>query len=195
MVNAIKRRKETKKQHEVLANRIKHLQAVDKKENFEMKKIKTQIDKFNNIRKVKSQYEQKRREVLDYQKKEQDVKYKAAQMFKQQIQESIRIKREELLIKNKLIMEEVMREQDQAKMKKKKIQKDINKSEYRNRIAREKLEANSYNRKVQDLERVESDLVDKLENTQDIRRNIQESYKSLVYTQNEEDEEPIPFEH
>ena len=82
-------------------------------------KIKSQIEKFNSIRKVKSEYEQKRREVIENSKKEQDEKYKAAQVFKYQIEESIRQKRKEVLIKNKRIMEEVLRHQDQAKLRKK----------------------------------------------------------------------------
>ena len=50
MVHAVKRRKETQKQHEILANRIRHLNEIDRKENFKMRKIKNEIDKFNKIK-------------------------------------------------------------------------------------------------------------------------------------------------
>lgn len=119
MVNAVKRRKETQRQHEILENRIKHLQAIEKKENDRMKKIQTQIEKFNLIRKVRSEYFQKRNEMKEKFKEEQNQKYKAAQSYKKHIQQSIRQKREDLVVRNRRIMEEMMRNQDLYKLKKK----------------------------------------------------------------------------
>ncbi|CAI2378208.1 unnamed protein product [Moneuplotes crassus] len=186
MVNAVKRRKETQRQHKILENRIKHLQVIEKKENDRMKKIQSQIEKFNLIRKVRSEYFQKRIEMKEKFKEEQDQKYKAAQSYKKQIEQSIKQKRQDLVIRNRRIMEEIMRNQDLYKLKKKKLPVDKNKSEYRNRIAREKLEANSFNRKVQDLERVENDLIERLEDTQDHRRTLMDEYNSLVQFRAEE---------
>lgn len=73
-------------------------------------------------------------------------------------------------------MEEVLRENDQMRTGKRRLHKDDNKSEYKMKIAREKLEANMFTRKMQDLERQESALVEKLEHTQDQRRNMFENY-------------------
>lgn len=50
MLNAIKRRKESQKQHDTIINRIKHLQEAERKENFKMQQIQTQIEKFNAIK-------------------------------------------------------------------------------------------------------------------------------------------------
>lgn len=57
------------------------------------------------------------------------------------------MRRQEMLIKNREIMEKVLREKDQIKNKKKILQ-DPNKSEYKMRIAREKLEANMYSKVI-----------------------------------------------
>lgn len=181
MVNAVRRRKESQKQHEILQNRIRHLNDVERRENLQMIRIKTQIQKFNDIRKVQSEYSHKRNEVLENSRREEKEKYQAAQVFKNRIKENIKQKREEMLIRNKMIMEEVIRESDQAKSKNKKLVKENNKSEYKMRIAREKMEANIYNKKLQEMERIETSLVDRLENTQDTRKTLMDHYQSLVY--------------
>lgn len=94
-----------------------------------MQKIKSQIDKFNNIRKVQSEYLQKRKEVIEKDKREKEEKRKEVRTLKDQIQNSIKVKRQELFYKNREIMEEVMRDTAQAKHRRKKQQlpKDQNK--------------------------------------------------------------------
>lgn len=177
MLNAVRRRKETKNNYEILANRIKHLKAAERKENSKIRKIQSQIEKCNLVRKVRSEYLNIRSEIQEKERKEQDEKYKQAQSYKKAIQESIKQKRLDLITKNRKIMEEILRDQDLHKMKKKKkLPLDKNKSEYRNRIAREKLEANSYNRKLQDLERLENDMIEKLENTQVNRKELMSEF-------------------
>jgi len=78
-------------------------------------------------------------------------------------------------------MEEVLRENDQIKMKRKRLPKDENKSEYRMKIAREKLEASIFTKKMQDMERIEHQLINRLEHTQDNRRNLLDQYNSMVF--------------
>ena len=119
MNNAIKRRKESQKQHEQIQNRIKHLQDAERREIFKAQRIQAQIDKFNTIRKVKSEYMQKRKEDMYKYKVQQELKKKQVKDMKNSILDNLKLKKEEILVKNRKLMEEVLRENDQMKLKKK----------------------------------------------------------------------------
>jgi hypothetical protein len=146
MVNAVKRRKESQLQHDTVVNRIKHLQDLERKKAQQIKQIKDKMDRFKQIRIVQSQYLLKRNEILKKSREEKDKKKYEVKLFKQQIESNIRIQREEVQTRNRLLMEEVLRETDLAKIKKKSFPKDSTKSEYKMRIARQKMEANLYNK-------------------------------------------------
>ena len=48
------------------------------------------------------------------------------------------------------------------------------------KIAREKLEANMYSKKMQDMERVENEIFERLQNTQDHRKTLLDKYQSMI---------------
>ena len=89
MINAMRRRKESQKQHEVIQNRIRRLQDLERRENLQMEKIKSQMEKFNVIRKVQSEYMQKRNEAIEKSRIEIESKKKEVKHFKEQIRTCI----------------------------------------------------------------------------------------------------------
>jgi len=99
MNNAIKRRKESQKQHEIVQNRIKRLQEIERRESIKVERIKAQIDKFNVIRKVQSEYLQRRKEDIEKYRQEQDLKKLEVRAFKDNIANNLKLKKEEVLIK------------------------------------------------------------------------------------------------
>ena len=48
------------------------------------------------------------------------------------------------------------------------------------KIAREKLEANMYSKKMQDMERIENEIFERLQNTQDHRKTLLDKYQSMI---------------
>lgn len=85
MINAVRRRKESQKQHDIILNRIKRLQDLERRENLQMHKIKSQMERFNTIRKVQSEYFQKRSEAMELTRQEQEAKKREVKMFKDKI--------------------------------------------------------------------------------------------------------------
>ena len=62
---------------------------------------------------------QKRKEDMYKYKVQQELKKKHVKDMKNTILENLKLKKEEILVKNRKLMEEVLRENDQMKLKKK----------------------------------------------------------------------------
>ena len=62
---------------------------------------------------------QKRKEDMYKYKVQQELKKKQVKDMKNSILENLKLKKEEILVKNRKLMEEVLRENDQMKLKKK----------------------------------------------------------------------------
>ena len=62
---------------------------------------------------------QKRKEDMYKYKVQQELKKKQVKDMKNSILDNLKLKKEEILVKNRKLMEEVLRENDQMKLKKK----------------------------------------------------------------------------